>query len=204
MSSLLSGSLLQLLTHISNQSPKSTDIPNELLRDINECFSSLESLKADFIATASAMFGPGFVWIVKTDDQAGNLRILNTYLAGSPYPGAHWRRQPADMGTQTTNILGGQNLPSAELARRTNVQNYVGSFGSSSKNQKVAAPGGILVKPVLCVNTWEHVWLGDWGVGGKDNFLEAWWNKINWDVVFQNCRAIGGKSGYNYNPLAKY
>jgi Fe-Mn family superoxide dismutase len=36
------------------------------------------------------------------------------------------------------------------------------------------------------VNTWEHVWLQQYGIKGKRQFLEAWWDKIDWDIVAQN------------------
>jgi Fe-Mn family superoxide dismutase len=49
--------------------------------------------------------------------------------------------------------------------------------------RKDVAPGGIDVIPLLCVNTWEHVWLRDYGIGGKRAFLEAWWEVINWEEV---------------------
>lgn len=142
------------------------------------------------------MFGPGFVWLVKTKDRA-ELKILCTYIAGSPYPGAHFRRQPVDMATQTTGVAGGENPYAAgKVVRRT-----YGSMGQLGKG-KVFAPNGADIHPILCVNTWEHVWLRDWGIGGKPGYLEAWWNKINWEEVAQNYSQVGAESvmGSNRSP----
>jgi len=161
-------------------------MPDELVKHITESCSSVESLRAEFIATANAMFGPGFVWLVKSTQDA-KLKILSTYIAGSPYPAAHFRRQPVDMATQTTGVAGGENAESIGKLRHVN---SVGSMGQHS-NQKVLAPGGIDIHPILCVNTWEHVWLRDWGVGGKAGFLEAWWDRVNWEEVAQNHRHAG-------------
>ncbi|SLM36220.1 fe superoxide dismutase [Lasallia pustulata] len=170
-------------------SPTSVPVPQTLLTHINTDFSSLDSLRAEFLATANAMFGPGFVWLVK-QTSSSSLRILATYIAGSPYPGAHYRAQPVDMATTNTGVHG--QMTPEEYARNRTTQSLAGavgnagSFGSLSKNARKMAPGGVELEPILCVNTWEHVWLRDWGVDGKRRYLEAWWEKINWNVVDAN------------------
>ncbi|EEP77422.1 conserved hypothetical protein [Uncinocarpus reesii 1704] len=189
-----------LLTQILAQSPEPVPIPQNLEESINESCSSVKSLKAEFLATANAMFGPGFVWLVKSKDTA-ELRILCTYIAGSPYPGAHYRRQPVDMATQTTGVAGGENPQAVgEL-----VNKQYGSMGMYSQKH-VLAPGGADIEPILCVNTWEHVWLRDWGVGGKAGYLEAWWDKINWHEVAEHDRKVGPRSVMSdkYNQPKKY
>ncbi|KAI9829505.1 MAG: hypothetical protein M1819_006325 [Sarea resinae] len=163
-------------------SSKPTAMPKRLGDKLAEDFSSVDTLRREFVATASAMFGPGFVWLVKAEGD--KFRILTTYLAGSPYPEAHNRRQPLDMNTQSAETVGG--LSGADYARMTTVQNTVGKFGPRSGQPDRPAPGGVNLVPVLCLNTWEHVYLRDWGVGGKRDFLEAWWNMIDWDVVYNN------------------
>lgn len=86
------------------------------------------------------------------------------------------------MATQDASAIGALKGPA--WAKYQEVTNTAGSIGKHSRNEKVVAPGGLDVVPILCVSTWEHVWLPDWGVGGKGNFLEAWWNRINWNVVY--------------------
>ena len=146
----------------------------ELTSQINKDFSSLETLRDTFLATAEAMFGPGFVWLVQTNDtQFGSFRILPTYLAGSPLSGAHYRRQSHDLNTHNADSY--QAL------------NKVGTFGAAAKQSTGPKKplGGVDVVPLMCVNTWEHVWLRDYGVKGKRQFLEAWWDRIDWDLVGQ-------------------
>jgi Fe-Mn family superoxide dismutase len=153
------------------QSQPSQDLTQQIRKD----FSSMDTLRETFLATAEAMFGPGFVWLVQTNDsQFGSLRILPTYLAGSPLSGAHWRRQSHDLNTHNADSY--QAL------------NKVGTFGAAAKqNTGSKKPlGGVDVIPLLCVNTWEHVWLQDYGVKGKRAFLEAWWDKIDWELVRQS------------------
>lgn len=71
-----------------------------------------------------------------------------------------------------------------------------GSFGSASlfpgKESKIAY-GGADIDILLGVNTWQHVWLMDHGVGGKKSFLEGWWKAIDWDVVESNWHSTTGK-----------
>lgn len=160
-----------------NTSPDSVSTPpTDLVQQIRKDFSSMDTLRETFIATAEAMFGPGFVWLVQTNDSAvaGGFRILPTYIAGSPLSGAHHRRQSHDLNTHNADSF--QQL------------NKVGTFGAAAKqDNKARKPlGGTDIVPLLCVNTWEHVWLQDYGVEGKSDFLRAWWEKIDWDVVRQN------------------
>jgi Fe-Mn family superoxide dismutase len=81
---------------------------------------------------------------------------------------------------------------------------YAGSMGAHSLNQKNMAPGAVDVQPILCVNTWEHVWMMDYGIGGKAEYLERWWDRINWETVFDNYNAVsslkgGGRHAANRN-----
>lgn len=138
-------------------------------------FSSIETLRLEFIQTAAAMFGPGFVWMVRRP--RGEYSLVTTYLAGSPYPAAHYRRQPVDMNTED------QTIP--ENVRRVQRGPPVNSVGTHSRAQE-RAPGAAEISPVLCLNTWEHLYLPDYGVGGKKAFAEAWWQTIDWDQVALN------------------
>ncbi|EAT89087.1 hypothetical protein SNOG_03882 [Parastagonospora nodorum SN15] len=156
--------------------PVQSPSPEAREPSIGKHFSSLENFCARPLwRRQKAMFGPGFVWLVQTNDaQLGSLRILPTYLAGSPLAGAHYRRQSHDLNTHNADSY--QAL------------NTVGTFGSAAKqNLQPKKPlGGVDVVPLLCVNTWEHAWLHDYGVRGKRQYLEAWWDKIDWNWVRQN------------------
>ncbi|KAF9692504.1 hypothetical protein EKO04_009383 [Ascochyta lentis] len=148
--------------------------PSDLAIQIKRDFSSMDTLRDTFLATADAMFGPGFVWLVQTKDvEAGHLRILPTYIAGSPLSGAHYRRQSHDLNTHNADSYAAVNK--------------VGTFGAAAQqDMRPKKPlGGVDIVPLLCVNTWEHAWLADYGVKGKADYLRAWWDKIDWDMVRQ-------------------
>ncbi|KAH7328813.1 superoxide dismutase [Stachybotrys elegans] len=153
-------------------SPTGTPMHAELRKALEKSFSSIETLRREFIITASAMFGPGFVWLVKVNHS--EFRLLTTYLAGSPYAGAHWRAQSTDM-----NTIGNSGSAYNYFKRQ--------ALGNRKANDELP-PGGIDVEPLLCLSTWEHAWLPDWGVGiggrgGKTAFAESWWELIDWEKV---------------------
>ncbi|KAF9880033.1 superoxide dismutase [Colletotrichum karsti] len=154
-----------------NLTPSPKPMPELLANDLVRSFSSVETLRTEMVLTASAMFGPGFVWLVKNPAN-GQYRVLSTYLAGSPYPGAHWRLQSVDMNTR-----GARGTASDFLGR-----------SASAQVTGAKPPGALDVVPLLCLNTWEHTWLRDYGLGvgglgGKKAFAEAWWEVINWEAV---------------------
>lgn len=160
---------------------------------IEESCSSVNSLKEEFLGIAEVMFGPGFVWLCK-DSDTGRLKILNTYNAGTPYPAAHFRRQGIDVNTERP-----EDLPtSASLNPLNKVPNGDGNphiiapwranqrYSSTPKQSGFLAPGGADVKPILCVNTWQTVWLPDYGLRNKRLYLEKWWDRIDWATVAKN------------------
>lgn len=67
--------------------------------------------------------------------------------------------------------------------------NNVGSMGPHSaagRRDQAVNPGSARLTPLLCVNTWQHVYMYDYGVGGKRDFLNNWWDVIDWTVVQRN------------------
>ena len=132
------------------------------------------------------MFGPGFTWLIKRNTDQ-KLSILNTYIAGSPFPGAHHRRQPIDVATTPRNMVPGAHKAWQEVLANTNgVGNmYAGKMGAFAELGQLA-PGGVELDVLTCVSTWQHCWLMDWGIAGKRGYLEAWWDSIDWGAVETN------------------
>ena len=88
------------------------------------------------------------------------------------------------------------NPPAANYGQQ-HLSRTAGNFGPFSGNELKVAPGGADLEPLLCVNTWEHVWLMDYGVGGKRKYLERWWDRIDWDVVASNITKTRPNARYN-------
>ena len=128
----------------------------------------------------------------QSNKPAYDFRILPTYLAGSPYPGAHARQQTRDNTTVNLSEIQRQQAEASE--RRSRVQNSVGNFGTSStKNihpdgdvESISRWSGAHIVPLMCVSTWQHAYMMDFGVDGKEPFLNAWWDRINWERVWEN------------------
>lgn len=176
----------------SGGSDKSEHMSANLRDELEQSFGSLESLRREMVLTADAMFGPGFVWLVQQTDGVGAkarpFKVLTTYQAGSPYPTAHWRSQGVDMNNHGSSREGGQVVK--EYFDRQNMSNRreplhgSGLVNEPAERSRVSPPpGGTNIVPVLCVNTWEHVWMWDYGIGGKIDFVANWWNIINWGRV---------------------
>jgi Fe-Mn family superoxide dismutase len=165
--------------------PVSVDNPSNrrLHKKLEDSFGSIDTLRTTMLDTAAAMFGPGFVWLVWARNQGANIsrgdfRILTTYLAGTPYPEAGFRRQGID--TNTTNPSTYNDYRNAEPV---NTAGAFGSWSAAGRENSSIPPGGTSLMPVLCVNTWEHVYIYDYGLLGKRKFLADWWDAVDWSRV---------------------
>ena len=83
----------------------------------------------------------------------------------------------------TDNGLRAGDTPANYAAREYGLGSSVGSFGPYARGTKITAPGGQDLEVLMCVSTWEHTWLRDWGYGKKRTFLESWWRMIDWEKV---------------------
>jgi superoxide dismutase, Fe-Mn family len=171
--------------YFSCLTPQNTekDMPESLRRGLEASFTSLDTLRREFVAIGCSMFGPGFVWLVRVPNE-NRFSLLTTYIAGSPYAAAHYRRQSHDMNTETSSMTPA-DVARTNALRNAKPLNSVGAFGPLSERGRVA-PGGINLIPVLCANTWQHAYIVDWGLPQKKQFLEAWWDRIDWNAVAEN------------------
>lgn len=191
-------------------------IPRGLQEGLVASFGSIENLRREMLSQANAMFGPGFVWLVREIRPPGSFttnayKVLATYQAGTPYPRAHWRMQGTDMNHQAgvTDRMGATIHDYFDRAATAN--GHKPMHGHDDETISVldplrrGNPGAADLTPVLCVSTWEHAWLLDWGVGNKRNFLEAWWSAVHWDKVWDR---VGVLNQYvnkmDVNPRGNY
>ncbi|KIX00212.1 uncharacterized protein Z518_10350 [Rhinocladiella mackenziei CBS 650.93] len=146
------------------------------MRSIEMDFESVDHLRSEFLETADAMFGNGFVWLMKPP-YAGGLTLLATYNAGSPYSEAAPRRDNRDMAT-----FDGRGI-AAQLSASGSAIGSAGTFGDFSSARANLFEGALNAQPILCVNLWQHQYIPDWGVLGKRAYLTAWWDRIDWQMV---------------------
>jgi Fe-Mn family superoxide dismutase len=114
--------------------------------------------------SALAIHGSGWVWIVA--GRMGNLRVLATFNAGSPFDLAARQSTDPNTGLNVDSGLGPMSGPGPE-AKPNRRQEY-------------------LLLPVLGLNVWEHAYVVDYGctVEGKREYLKNWWASINWRRVY--------------------
>lgn len=157
------------------------------MRSIEKDFDSVDNLREEFLETADALFGNGFVWLMKAP-RTGELTILATYNAGSPYSEAAPRRDNRDMATYdgsqiAAQLSGRSGLGTPSIEERALSRSTAGSFGPLSSARANLYLGALDAQPILCVNVWQHQWLPDWGILGKRAYLRAWWDSIDWQKV---------------------
>jgi superoxide dismutase, Fe-Mn family len=152
------------------------------MKSIEKSFGDLETLKEEMLDTADAMFGNGFVWLMK-GKTPGDMRILATYNTGSPYKDAAPRRDDKDMATLGGNAPSLSDQLSGRMGDIATGPSTAGAFGDFSSFRSKHHAGLLDMAPILCVNVWEHQWLRDYGLLGKRAYLTAWWDRIDWQKV---------------------
>ncbi|KAK3715735.1 hypothetical protein LTR37_006960 [Vermiconidia calcicola] len=168
-------------------SPQHIDNCPLLKESLEHTFGSIDTLRATMLDTAAAMFGPGFVWLVWARDvtsptvRRGEWRILTTYLAGTPYPEAGYRHQGLDMNTSNA-----ATYAAYQAAEPVNTAGKFGPYSKTGKESGMIPPGGVHLMPTLCVNTWEHTYIYDFGLPGKRKYLADWWEAVDWGTVEYN------------------
>lgn len=173
-------------------SDEKTPIPEGIRKDIEETFQSVENLRNEMLEHGDAMFGNGFVWLLKENSQSSArlhtpLRILCTYNAGSPYASAYRMRQSVDQAT-------GLDLSS----RMKSVQNTAGGMGKFSQAGRLGSITSTQLDayPLLCLNVWQHMYIPDYGILGKRTYMSTWWDRINWNVVADRYEMEKKSAGY--------
>ncbi len=163
--------------------------------DIEASFNSVESLRGEMIAAADAMFGPGFVWLVVDTNARSERRlyVLNTYLAGTPYSNLYHRRQQnqdmAPLASSSDKYRKG--LDDRQYMDQTMLSEPKGRVQSGGAGRDYRGQEPLVTRPLLCVNTWQHVYMTDYGVAGRRDYLNAWWERVNWDQVMDEFNTSG-------------
>jgi len=127
-------------------------------------FGSVAALRNLIFQTAMALHGSGWVWMVV--GPMGNLRILATFNAGSPFDLDSRQSMDPSTGLDVDKGLGKKSGPGPR-ARPNRRHEY-------------------LLLPVLGLNCWEHAYVLDYGssIDGKREYLKNWWASVNWRRVY--------------------
>ncbi|KAL8730037.1 MAG: hypothetical protein Q9166_004361 [cf. Caloplaca sp. 2 TL-2023] len=152
-----------------------------------------DSMKLSILATYNAGSPyPGAHFRMQPVD----MNTAATGVTGDMHPNEYARMMRGDEGTnqmdERLRVYGkgyGTGNPNAPPPAYVGTAGSFGQYSNTMQNSTLhpeqrKAPGGALIEVLLGVSTWEHVWLRDWGIAGKRKFLEAWWEKIDWEKVY--------------------
>lgn len=129
-----------------------------LQRRIEQSFGSLENLRSQIYQAASRILGQGWVFVVEKPDKS--LAVVACNGAGSPY--TFYRAQETDLS----------GLVSEDEQREH--QRLTEAVSNNVKNYNIA---------LLALNLWQHAYVPDYGIDGRERYIDAWWKTLDWDKV---------------------
>lgn len=152
---------MQSLTNKSDQVPR-----EDVRRQIADSFDSFDRFKEAFSQSALAMFGNGWTWLVLNDN--GQLSVMNTYNADSPFTAISSNPKRMDKGLSYTTLQKG-------VGRRPFVK----------------------LTPILGISMWQEAFLPDYGLD-RGTYINRFWDAVNWDVVHERLLPpiSGSRSSY--------
>ncbi|CAG8617867.1 13140_t:CDS:2 [Dentiscutata erythropus] len=157
---------------------KGVTSPETFLHErIKQTFGSISDFKTHFKNMALGLFGSGWTWQV----------TINIKAAQSGTTLDTTRLQEKDPNNHPTSLL---SSPFLTTASQTSSQ-----FAQNASSSKPVPPPSIALNlvdppphkskftPLLCLNVWEHAYLKDFGIHGKETYVDQFWECVDWAVV---------------------
>lgn len=127
---------------------------------ISKEFCTFDNFKRTFQAHASAMIGCGWIWLVKTSNEAhkdhSNLSILTTFNGATP-------------------------LFKSDIKQNHGINNINYNFQHQHQHQHQHI-STVKNSPILGLNLWESAFILDYSLD-RDQYVRNWWKAINWNVA---------------------
>ncbi|KAJ2863045.1 hypothetical protein GGH94_003876 [Coemansia aciculifera] len=130
-----------------------TNLREDVRRQIAEQFVSFDRFKTTFAESALSMFGNGWTWLVM--NETGQLSVMNTYNAGSPFTA----------------------VPSKE-------SNAMKGLSYSAIQRSAGRRPFIKLSPIIGLSMWQESFLPDYGLD-RETYVSRFWDVINWTVVHE-------------------
>ncbi|SCV01760.1 LAME_0G18316g1_1 [Lachancea meyersii CBS 8951] len=161
---------------------------------IASSFGSLIEFRSLLLNSSKAISGDGFTWLVarkvNTSQReslvSGNvefdwLYVLNTYNAGSPF-NFNKVGHISDLQKQLAKL---QPVAEQEEPKESNPL-QIKSIQEARESESFKSTTYV---PLLAIDASPKAWLTDYGVFGKDLYLERVWESIEWNIVEQRLPA---------------
>lgn len=128
-----------------------------LTRRVERSFGSFDNLKQAIKAAADQIEGNGWVFVVEKPTK--DLALLACNNAGTPYHFARYQNVDLNGAVDEDQL---RTLEDTALALE------------SEKNYNIA---------LLALNLWQHAYVPEFGVDGREKYIDAWWNAIDWQAA---------------------
>ncbi|ODV59628.1 mitochondrial 37S ribosomal protein mS42 [Ascoidea rubescens DSM 1968] len=148
----------------SNETTRSKNLPSRFfLKKLkeNSNFNSIEDLKSQIIQIAKNNLGNGWIYLIEDKNKSLNLYFLNN--DGTPFLKKRF---------QNFNLSGPINIhqfQDYENLKISNTENHSSDFDH--------------VLPVLSISLWDYSYLYDYGLNGREDYINSLWNLIDWSLI---------------------
>lgn len=145
---------------LSDKEIASKTKPSRFLMEklMHEDVLDMDQFRNKILKMAEESYGQGWIFLIETQDK--NLKFINCHNDGTPYYYAK---------SQLLDLNGGLN---------ENDFNYLQDL-----KEKAANGEKDFNLPLLAINYWDYMYIKDYGVSGKAEYLSNLWEHINWDVI---------------------
>ncbi|ODV85358.1 hypothetical protein CANARDRAFT_28160 [[Candida] arabinofermentans NRRL YB-2248] len=142
----------------SSSSTSDIKLNSQLMKIIIEQFGSVDEFKNEFLYQCDTLSGNGFIYLIENEFK--KLEIISSNNDGTPYLYSR---------NQSLELNGPIGLKDYELILNNKIK-----LNLNEKDHSL---------PLLVCNVWENMYIEDYGICGKSDYLENFWNCINWEVV---------------------
>ena len=127
----------------------------------NSNFESIDDLKTQIIQVAKNNLGNGWIYLIEDKNKNLNLHFLNN--DGTPFLKQRFQNY------NLTGPIGIDEFQNYESLKFSNNQNANKSFDH--------------VLPILSISLWDYSYLYDYGISGREDYINSLWNLIDWSLI---------------------
>ncbi|CCD24119.1 mitochondrial 37S ribosomal protein mS43 NDAI_0C04590 [Naumovozyma dairenensis CBS 421] len=163
---------------------------------LESSFGSIEEFKTLFMNSCSAISGDGFTWLIakrnssnmmmesltNSKNNLDKLFVLNTYNAGSPYINDRLEMMKM-LANKANKMQEGKMEMETDDVNSEKVPIFEGMMSVEEARETHSVDVKAQYVPLLAIDGSPKSWLMDYGVFGKEQYLNHVWDSIDWYVV---------------------